>query len=289
MFIRVVVSASLASFLLVTAASAQPQISLPTTVVSPGESVTVAVTGAPGEFFAVLGSTVNGGFSYAGVALGVGTDVVILAQGVLGGSGQVSVDVVPPFNGTLLDRYYLQAVTSTASNFVPPQPSQGRVVRNGDLVLDVPGTVGPEGPPGPPGPAGATGAVGPEGAPGPQGPTGPAGPQGTTGSAGPAGLAGPAGPTGPQGPAGATNVRVRTATAVVNPNLSGGLAVACLPGERATGGGVFNWGLGELHITQTGPYPELTEGETPTGWFATVKNMDNVLREITGFAICAAP
>jgi hypothetical protein len=47
--------------------------------------------------------------------------------------------------------------------------------------------------------------------------------------------------------------------------------------------------LGELHITQTGPYPELTEGETPTGWFATVKNMDNVLREITGFAICAAP
>jgi hypothetical protein len=102
-FIRVIVSASLASFLLVTAASAQPQISLPTTVVSPGESVTVAVTGTPGEFYAVLGSSVNGGFSYAGVALGVGTDVVILAQSVLGGSGQF-VDVAL-FNGTL-DRYH---------------------------------------------------------------------------------------------------------------------------------------------------------------------------------------
>ena len=88
-------------------------------MVRPGEAVTVTVNGDPGEYYAVIGSSVNGGFSYAGVALGVGPDVVILAQGVLGGSGEASIRVVPPFNGTVLDRYYLQAVTSPAPNFVP--------------------------------------------------------------------------------------------------------------------------------------------------------------------------
>jgi len=279
-FIRVVVSASLASFLLVTAASAQPQISLPTTIVSPGESVTAAVTGTPGEFYAVLGSSVNGGFTYAGVALGVGTDVVILAQGVLGGSGQASVDVVPPFNGTLLDRYYLQAVTSTASNFVPPQPSQVRVVRNGDLVLDVPGTVGPEGPPGRPGPAGATGPVGPQGEPGPQGPAGPQGPVGP---------AGPLGPSGPQGPAGTTNVRVRTQMGMGQARLGGFAVVSCEPGEVATGGGGHAGGAPEVSITQSAPYPLPEAGAAPTGWFVSFENPTTTDRAIYVYALCAVP
>lgn len=147
MIIRLIVLSVLAGSLLASTASAQPQIGVSTSIAAPGERVTVTVTGAAGEFYAVLGSTVNAGFSYAGVPLGVGSDVVILAQGVLGASGEVSVEIAPPFTGTTLDRYYLQAVTSTSQNFVPPVPSPSRAVRNGDLVLGLPGTVGPEGPP----------------------------------------------------------------------------------------------------------------------------------------------
>ena len=126
----------------------------------------VRVTGDPGVFFAIIGSSVNGGFSYAGVPLGVGNDLVILAQGVLGGSGERSVEVAPPFSGTVLDRYYLQAVTSTAPNFVPLQMSPVSAVRNGDLVGGLPSTAGLQGPAGPPGPSGATGPAGPPGSTG---------------------------------------------------------------------------------------------------------------------------
>ena len=87
MIMRILIAASTASSLLVATASAQPQISLSTTFVVPGESVNVTVTAGPGEFYAVLGSSVNGGFRDAGIALGVGNDVVILAQGVLGVRG----------------------------------------------------------------------------------------------------------------------------------------------------------------------------------------------------------
>ena len=84
MIIRVLIAAFLASSLHVATAWAQPQISLSTTVVLPGERVVVRVTGDPGEFFAVIGSSVNGGFSYAGVPLGVGNDLVISRKGCSG-------------------------------------------------------------------------------------------------------------------------------------------------------------------------------------------------------------
>jgi len=268
MIMRVLFAAFIASSLLVASASAQPQLTLSTTVVVPGETVTVTVTGRPGEFYAVLGSSVNGGFSYAGVALGVGNDVVILAQGVLGGSGEEFIDVVPPFNGTLLDRYYLQVVTSTAQNFVPPQPSQVRAVRNGDLVIGLPATEGPQGPSGPAGPIGARGPDGPQGAPGPQGATG---------------------PQGPPGPPGVTNVRVRTRSSVANAFLGGFVVVPCAEGERATGGGGHAGGQPGVSITQSAPSPELTEGETPTGWFVSFENTTATTRTIFGYAICAAP
>jgi hypothetical protein len=103
-----------ATAVLATTAFAQPQISLSTTIVSPGERLTVTVAGDPGAFYALLGSSVNGGFSHAGVALGVGPDLVILAQGVLNADGQAQVLVTPPFGGTVLDRYYVQAVLARA-------------------------------------------------------------------------------------------------------------------------------------------------------------------------------
>ncbi len=262
MFIRVLTVATAVWVLFAAPASAQTQISLSTTVVRPGEAVTVTVNGDPGEYYAVIGSSVNGGFSYAGVALGVGPDVVILAQGMLGGSGAASIRVVPPFNGTVLDRYYLQAVTSPGPTFAPLEPSPGRAVRNGDLVT---GLVGAEGPPGPSGPAGPAGAPGGMGA---QGPTG---------------------PIGPPGPAGATNVRVRTRSALINPNLPGGVLVPCVAGERATGGGGGVSGVAGLNITQSVPYPELSEGETPTGWYVSYQNTTAQAYYIQGFAICVAP
>jgi hypothetical protein len=277
MIMRVFVGAFLTGSLFVATASAQPQVALPTTVVAPGESVTVTVTGNPGAFYAVLGSSINGGFSYAGVALGVGTDVAILAQGVLGASGEAAVDVVPPFNGTLLDRYYLQAVTSPARNFVPLQPSQSRAVRNGDLVLDLPGTMGPEGPPGPAGPQGQAG------------PPGAAGPQGQTGPPGPAGPAGSAGPAGPQGPAGATNVRIRTLRDGVRGRSAATIVVSCAAGERATGGGGSTEDVDGVFIARSAPYPQTTEGETPTGWLVTYQNTTDNGRFVYVFAICAAP
>ncbi len=94
--IRVLVSCCLVSWLSVGLASAQPQIALSTTVVVPGQSVTVTVTGGPGQFYALIGSSVNRGFSYGGVALTAGADVMILAAGTLDGSGHATVSVVPP-------------------------------------------------------------------------------------------------------------------------------------------------------------------------------------------------
>lgn len=129
-------------------AAAQTQIQLSTSVVSPGQSVGVTVTGTSNHVYVVIGSSVNGGFTYAGVPLGVGQDVVILAAGSLGSSGTTVVSVTPPFNGTILDRYYLQAVTSPSPNYAPPLPSPSAVVRNADLVAGLNGPPGPQGPPG---------------------------------------------------------------------------------------------------------------------------------------------
>jgi len=262
MFTRVLVIAVIACVLFTTPVSAQPQILLSTTMARPGDAVTITVSGDPGEHYAVIGSSVNGGFSYAGVALGVGPDVVILAQGVLNGSGVASIRVVPPFNGTVLDRYYLQAVTSPAPNFMPLEASPGHAVRNGDLIAGLAGADGPPGPEGPAGPAGAPGATGPQG---------------------------PAGPMGLTGPAGATSVRVRTQSALINPHFPAGVHVPCAAGERATGGGGAVSGVQGLIITQSAPYPELSEGESPTGWYVSYLNTTAQAYYIHGFAICVAP
>jgi hypothetical protein len=146
--------------------------------VSPGSSVTATVTGPPGQNFVIVGSAVNAGMSYGGMALSVGPDVAILALGVLDSTGQTVVALTPPFQGSVLDRYYLQAATSPSSVFIPPALSAGRVVRNADLLS---GLVGPQGPPGPTGPQGLPGATGPIGPTGAVGPVGPAGAQGPPG------------------------------------------------------------------------------------------------------------
>jgi hypothetical protein len=115
-------------------AAAQTTLTITPDVVTPGGTVTAIVAGPPGQFFAIIGSSVGSGMSYGGVALAVGPDFVILAQGVLNGSGGALVGLVPPFQASVLDRYYLQAATSPSASFLPLSVSPGRVVRNGDLV-----------------------------------------------------------------------------------------------------------------------------------------------------------
>ena len=141
-------------------ALAQTGISVSSSVVSPGQAITVTVTGVAGRHFAVIGSSVGAGFSFGGVALRVGPDVRILAVGVLPDGGSASVAVTPPFAGTTLDRFYLQAATSTSPSFASLVASEGVILRNADVVG---GGVGPQGPPGPPGPAGPQGVQGPAG------------------------------------------------------------------------------------------------------------------------------
>lgn len=192
------------------AAVAQPTLSASTTAVTPGAAVTLTVTGIPGQQFAVLGSSVGAGLSYGGVNLAVGSDMVILALGSIGGTGSVAVTFTPPFAGSTLDRYYVQAATSGSPAFIPIVVSPSVVLRNNDVVggaIGTPGPAGPAGPTGPAGPAGSTGPVGPAGAtgaPGPAGATGATGAQGAQGGIGPQGTVGPQGPTGPTGPQGVT-------------------------------------------------------------------------------------
>jgi hypothetical protein len=183
-------------------AAAQPTMTVSPDPANPGAVVPVTITGQPGEFYALVGSSTKSGMSYGGVALEFGPDYVILGFGVIDASGSVTVNVVPPFMTTSLDRYYLQAATSANSNFLPFSATPGQRILNADIA-----GAGPEGPEGGEGPAGPAGPAGPEGPAGPAGPAGtqgPAGPAGATGPAGPQGSAGPTGAQGPQGDPGAT-------------------------------------------------------------------------------------
>jgi hypothetical protein len=180
-------------------AQAQTGLSVSPDTAAPGAPVTVTVTGTPGQRWAIVGSSVNAGLSYGGVSLAVGADFVILATGTLPPSGGVVTTFIPPFVGTVLDRYYLQAATGPDATFLPLSVSAGRVVRNRDLLSGLIGPTGPTGPTGLQGPAGATGQQGAAGPPGPTGAQGVAGPTGSQGVAGPTGSIGPTGPIGPTG------------------------------------------------------------------------------------------
>src|SRR5690606_38136950 len=189
------------------ARQAPPTLSLSGDITTPGSIVTATITGQPGQHYALLGSTMGAGYSFAGVNLALGADVVIIASGVFDGTGTAVVSGVPPFQFTTLDRYYLQAVTSPSSAFNPPAASPGRVVRNADLVTGLSGPPGPQGEmglPRPPGPSGSAGPAGPIGEPGVAGPAGPPGAQGPPGPIGPTGVVGPQGSQGLPGPAGVT-------------------------------------------------------------------------------------
>ncbi len=174
-----------------------PAFDVSTRVVAPGKTMSVTVTGTPGEYFAILGSPTGSGAVFSGVVLAVGPDARVLATGRLGASGKITSTVLLPFAGTTLDRYYLQVATSPLESFETLRPSKGCVILNADLAGVL--VAGPQGPRGDTGPEGLAGATGPQG---PAGPAGSNGSVGLPGPMGPAGAQGPAGPAGPQGPRG---------------------------------------------------------------------------------------
>ncbi len=141
---RLMVSAVLGVLLTSGLASAQ-SMALSNLYVSPGDSVTVTVTGPAGAQFAVIGSAVGSGFAYAGVNLAVGTDVTIHGIGAIPGGGSATLVVTPPF--ATRDRYFLQAVTST-DGFATITPTNGTPVMLRDsarLFLAVGGGVNANG------------------------------------------------------------------------------------------------------------------------------------------------
>ncbi len=79
------------------------QMTVSQTVVPAGSPVEVTLTGPPGQFFAVGGSTTGSGLTYGGVQLQLGVDAVVLAQGVIDGTGRVVVAVTPPFRGSVIE------------------------------------------------------------------------------------------------------------------------------------------------------------------------------------------
>ncbi|MFN7979842.1 MAG: hypothetical protein U0P30_17035 [Vicinamibacterales bacterium] len=110
-------------------------------VIGSGGSTTFALNGTAGAQFALISSSTNNGFSYAGVSLFAGTDVQIVGVGVLDGAGQASVPFTPPFPAR--DRIYVQAVF-TNNGFASITPSNGVVLVNnqvGSLFMPLGGVV----------------------------------------------------------------------------------------------------------------------------------------------------
>lgn len=170
---------------------------------------------------------------------------------------------------------------------------QVRIVAAGDactkqetsLQWNVQGPVGPQGVQGPQGVAGVAGPVGPAGAVGPSGANGPAGP------------AGPAGAPGAPGTPGASTFVVRSVISE-DASLAASAQAKCLPGERATGGGVeevsetFPNALGaEFFVRDSRPWPPI-DGATPTGWYAqmaTTAPPGTGVFAVQVFVVCASP
>lgn len=242
-------------------------------VVPPGASSTVTITGPPGQFFALLGSSLGAGLTHAGKNLAVGPDFSILALGILDGSGQAVAAVIPPFLFTTLDRFYLQAATSPSPAFASIDLSPGRVLVNADLFSGITGPPGPTGPQGPAGPAGPTGPAGPAGEPGSRGATG------------------PTGPTGPQGPAGTTPALLVQYVQAQAPGLAKAL---CPVGMKVTGGGAFQTPISDaifdLTLEQSYPIANASGagavGTTGIGWLASSTLGSAVM--VTAFAICVS-
>jgi hypothetical protein len=118
----------------------------------------------------------------------------------------------------------------------------------------------------------------------------PAGPQGPQGPQGSQGLPGPAGKDGTNA---ATNVVIRDSAGVdVADGDDGFDSVACDPGEKATGGGVFATDGTNIINTDTAVNESdatVDSNDHPTGWEGGIHNASGGSVTLVVEAICASP
>lgn len=122
------------SLIVVLPAAAQTTLTASPAIVAAGAPATFTVSGPPGHFVAVGASSVGAGLSFGGVNLSLGSDVDVIVTLQLDGTGHGSFAFAPPFYGTVLDRFYVQAVSSPSPSFIPATPSNSVVIRNADTV-----------------------------------------------------------------------------------------------------------------------------------------------------------
>ena len=141
---------------------------------------------------------------------------------------------------------------------------------------------------------GAAGATGPRGAKGDKGDAGTNGIDGTNGTDGIDGIDGTDGTNGTNGTNGTANVVVReSAPSAVAASGIVSVTAACLPGERATGGGYDAGGTGEFATLALDSQPTEAAG-VPNGWTVKVNNASTLAGNpqpstIVAKVICAAP
>ncbi len=140
--------AAVAPLGLATAQAQAPSLRVSRVVVPAGQTTTATITGAPGAAYALVGSPKGAGLVFGGLNLAVGNDFVLISRGTLDASGAAIVTVTPPFLGSELDRYYIQAATSASAAFQPLEVTAGVVLANGDLSALGTGAQGPAGPQG---------------------------------------------------------------------------------------------------------------------------------------------
>jgi hypothetical protein len=105
--------------------------------------------------------------------------------------------------------------------------------------------------------------------------------------AGPRGAKGDKGDKGDTGAAGATTITVRSANQSVSPNNFATGQVSCLPGERATGGGMRATNLFYTAYAMRASNPLPVDVPNPTGWEATVYSTQSGTFRV--YVLCAAP
>jgi hypothetical protein len=149
-------------------------------------------------------------------------------------------------NSTIGPQKFTAAAKSSLRGPKGPRGDRGpkgdTVTVEGNVVSGPPGAIGPRGDPGPAGPAGPIGPNGPKGDKGPQGDDGRPGPPGPRGQSGSKGDPGPAGPNGPKGDKGDPGPGFNISQLTITQREvqgRGRAQVACLPGEKLTGGGAF--------------------------------------------------
>jgi hypothetical protein len=120
---------------------------------------------------------------------------------------------------------------------------------------------------------------------------GPTGPTGPTGRPGPRGVRGPFGPTGPAGfsitgPTGAQGIVgvpvFRESRVVLITGAGVAATIACLPGERLSGGG-FSVGASGINVRASLPQL-LTTGQAR--WLVVYDNFEGITGEIAVYAVC---